>query len=119
SAPPPWDLPPSAFDLQTYRFQASSALEKVTERQPVADWFYQRQWQRVRRLSSRPLAQPRELLVVCNHEALDETLRSCLKNVYRRVVEVTAGNGFQRLATDRFVLDPLDTLALTRLLDIL
>ncbi|WP_122848380.1 non-ribosomal peptide synthetase [Pseudomonas viridiflava] len=119
SAPPPWDLPPSAFDLQTYRFQASSALEKVTERQPVADWFYQRQWQRVRRLSSRPLAQPRELLVVCSHEALDDTLRSCLKNVYRRVVEVTAGNGFQRLATDRFVLDPLDTPALTRLLDIL
>ncbi|WP_163029955.1 hypothetical protein, partial [Pseudomonas viridiflava] len=36
-----------------------------------------------------------------------------------RVVEVTAGNGFQRLATDRFALDPLDTLALTRLLDIL
>ncbi|MEE4915319.1 amino acid adenylation domain-containing protein [Pseudomonas alliivorans] len=119
SAPPPWDLPPSAFDLQTYRFQASSTPETIAERQPVADWFYQRQWQRVRRVSSRLSAQARDLLVVCSHETLDETLRICLQKVYRRVVEVTAGNGFQRLATDRFVLDPLDTPGPARLLDLL
>ncbi|MBA1228148.1 amino acid adenylation domain-containing protein [Pseudomonas viridiflava] len=125
SAPPPWDLPASAFDLQTYRFQAASVpqvsaeQQPAAERQPIAEWFYQRQWQRVRRLSSHSVAQRRELLVVCSHDALDETLRECLQNVYQRVIEVSAGNGFQRLTADRFVLDPLDTQALARLLDTL
>ncbi|ORC62368.1 non-ribosomal peptide synthetase [Pseudomonas floridensis] len=117
SAPPPWDLPPSAFDLQTYRFQSSVASEPGIERQPIADWFYQRQWQRVRRMSSRSAAQRRDLLLVCSHDGLDETLRDCLQGVYRRVVEVRAGNGFQRLGPDCYGLDPLDTQALGRLLE--
>jgi amino acid adenylation domain-containing protein len=119
SAPPPWNLSPSSFDLETCRFQAAVEPEntKVIERQPLADWFYQRQWVRVRRLNAAVAAKRRETLVICSNEALDATLLEGLSRVYQRVVQVYAGNGFKRHAMDRFQLDPLDTPALTRLLD--
>ncbi|RON51597.1 hybrid non-ribosomal peptide synthetase/type I polyketide synthase [Pseudomonas frederiksbergensis] len=117
SAPPPWDLPPSAFDLERYRFQASAVAEPETAiaQQPLAQWFYQRQWVRVRRLDTAVAAQ-RETLVLCGNEAPDAMLLESLNAVYKRVIQVRAGNGFKRHGPDRFELDPLDAQALTRLL---
>ncbi|MGF6127532.1 amino acid adenylation domain-containing protein [Pseudomonas frederiksbergensis] len=121
SAPPPWDLPPSSFDLETFRFQAATVVEPekamAIERQPLADWFYQRQWVRVRRLDTAAIVARRETLVFCSNDAPDATLLECLNGVYQRVIQVRAGNGFKRLGPDRFELDPLDVQALTRLLD--
>ncbi|WP_323151311.1 SDR family NAD(P)-dependent oxidoreductase, partial [Pseudomonas glycinae] len=119
SAPPPWDLPPSSFDLQPYRFQTPVAAEPeapALARQPLADWFHQRQWVRIRRLSATATAEPREVLILCSHETPESTLLASLNTVYRRVIQVRAGNGFKRLSPDRFELDPLDTEALNRLL---
>lgn len=119
SAPPPWDLPPSSFELQTYRFQTPVAAEPeapALARQPLADWFHQRQWVRTRRLSATATAQSREVLILCSHETPESTLLTSLNAVYRRVIQVRAGNGFKRLSPDRFELDPLDTEALNRLL---
>ncbi|MCU0121632.1 amino acid adenylation domain-containing protein [Pseudomonas sp. B2M1-30] len=123
SAPPPWDLPPSSFDLQTCRFQPAATAAVVEEpspgieRQPLADWFHQRQWMRVRRLSAMAKGARREGLILCSHDAPNATLLESLGTVYRRVIQVRAGNGFKRLGTDRFELDPLDADALARLLD--
>jgi amino acid adenylation domain-containing protein len=137
SAPPPWDLPPSSFDLETYRFQASTqgqgAVQPVSasiqtpaqtlmpltkaQRKPLADWFYQRQWLRSRRLNKAVPEVQRQLLVVCSHDAPDATLLGCLKGAYQRVIQVRAGNGFRRLGPDHFELDPLDNQALLRLID--
>ncbi|QGL59663.1 amino acid adenylation domain-containing protein [Pseudomonas coronafaciens pv. oryzae str. 1_6] len=122
SAPPPWDLPPSTFDLQTFRFQTSARVEppatavQTAERQPVADWFHQRQWQRVRRLNQNMPGLRRDMLVVCSQERLDSTVLGCLSEVYRQVIEVCAGNGYQRLGPDRYELDPLDSSAFSRLI---
>ncbi|WP_440092845.1 amino acid adenylation domain-containing protein [Pseudomonas syringae] len=122
AAPPPWDLPPSAFDLQTFRFQTSAKAAppvkavQTAERQPVAHWCHQRHWQRVRRLSQQACGLRRDLLVVCSHERLDATVLGCLGEVYRQVIEVRAGNGYQRLGPTRFELDPLDSSAFTRLI---
>ncbi|SCZ41290.1 amino acid adenylation domain-containing protein [Pseudomonas sp. NFIX49] len=119
SAPPPWDLPPSSFDLQTYRFQTPVAAEPeapALARQPLADWFHQRQWVRTRRLSATATAQSREVLILCSHETPESTLLASLHTVYRRVIQVRAGNGFKRLSPDRFELDPLDIEALNRVL---
>lgn len=119
SAPPPWDLPPSSFDLQPYRFQTPVAAQPdapALERQSLADWFHLRQWVRTRRLSGITTAGSREVLILCSHEAPESTLLASLSAVYRRVIQVRAGNGFKRLSPDRFELDPLDTDALNRLL---
>lgn len=117
SAPPPWDLPPSAFDLETFRFQASAVAEpeKSIARRPLAQWFYQRQWVRVGRLNTAAAGQ-RETLVICGNDAPAADVLECLNAVYRRVIQVRAGNGFKHLAPDRFELDPLDCAAITRLL---
>jgi amino acid adenylation domain-containing protein len=121
SAPPPWDLPPSSFDLETFRFQTAAVAEPdkamTIERQPLADWFYQRQWVRVRRLNTVGNTERRETLVICSNDAPDAMLLECLNGVYQRVIQVRAGNGFKRLGPDRFELDPLDVEALSRLLD--
>lgn len=112
-APPPWDLPPSSFDLETYRFQSLG----VPERKPLADWFHQRQWQRMWRMAGpAPQATVRQTLVVCSHAAADETLLGTLGAAYRRVVHVRAGDGYRQLAANHFELDVLDAQALTRLL---
>ncbi|WP_248743542.1 MULTISPECIES: non-ribosomal peptide synthetase [unclassified Pseudomonas] len=120
SAPPPWDLQPSSFDLQTYRFQpAGEIVAPVSagiERQPLAQWFHQRQWMRVQRLGLKAPEAVRETLILCSHEAPGATLLEHLRAVYRRVVQVRTGNGFKHLGADRFELDPLDTEALNRLL---
>lgn len=119
SAPPPWDLPPSTFDLQPYRFQPPVAVQPdapTLERQPLADWFHQRQWMRTRRLSATATAGSREVLILCSHDAPESTLLASLNAVYRRVIQVRTGNGFKRLSADSFELDPLDTEALSRLL---
>ncbi len=119
SAPPPWDLPPSSFDLQPYRFQTLVANQPdatALERQPLTDWFHQRQWLRTRRLSATATVGSREVLILCSHVAPESTLLTSLNAVYRRVIQVRAGNGFKRLSPDRFELDPLDTEALNRLL---
>lgn len=124
SAPPPWDLPPSGFDLQTYRFQAPAEAEVPAivepsagiERRPLADWFYQRQWLRTRRLSEVATGAEREVLLICSHEAPNPMLLASLGAVYRRVVQVRVGNGFKRLGSDLFELDPLEVGALSRLL---
>ncbi|MGY2438214.1 amino acid adenylation domain-containing protein [Pseudomonas sp. SDO52101_S400] len=122
SAPPPWDLPPSSFDLQTYRFQPAVAAEIAApvsagiERQPLAQWFHQRQWVRSRRLNAKTLGTSRETVILCSHDAPGATLLEHLRTVYRRVIQVRTGNGFKCLGTDRFELDPLDTEALSRLL---
>ncbi|UQS17581.1 hybrid non-ribosomal peptide synthetase/type I polyketide synthase [Pseudomonas sp. HS6] len=120
SAPPPWDLQPSSFDLQTYRFQpAGEIVAPVSagiERQPLAQWFHQRQWVRVQRLSVKASDAKRETLILCSHEAPSSTLLEHLRAVYRRVVQVRAGNGFKQLGADRFELDPLDIEDLSRLL---
>ncbi|MGN8120129.1 amino acid adenylation domain-containing protein [Pseudomonas sp. 22082] len=119
SAPPPWDLPPSSFDLQPYRFQtpvANQPAAPALERQPLADWFHQRQWVRTRRLSATATAESREVLILCSPETPESTLLASLNTVYRRVIHVRAGNGFKRLSADRFELDPLDTESLNRLL---
>lgn len=119
SAPPPWDLPPSSFDLETFRFQSAVEIENAiaVERKPLADWFYQRQWSRVQRLHAEAVTERRETLVICSNDALDTAVLEHLNNVYQRVVQVRAGNGFKRHTPDHFELDPLDTPALTRLLD--
>ncbi|UWF51920.1 amino acid adenylation domain-containing protein [Pseudomonas sp. N3-W] len=123
AAPPPWDLPPSAFDLETFRFQTAAVAEPVEalsasiERQPLTHWFHQRQWMRTRRLSTVATGAARETLVICSNDTPDATLLESLNGVYQRVIHVRAGNGFKRLGTDRFELDPLDVGALTRLLD--
>ncbi|WP_248920048.1 hybrid non-ribosomal peptide synthetase/type I polyketide synthase [Pseudomonas entomophila] len=113
SAPPPWNLPPSSFDLDTYRFQRLAA----PERKPLADWFHQRQWQRVRRMAG-PVAPSavRQTLVVCSHAAADETLLDTLGAAYRRVVHVRTGEGYRQLGANHFELDVLDAQALGRLL---
>ncbi|WP_367256870.1 amino acid adenylation domain-containing protein [Pseudomonas sp. stari2] len=120
SAPPPWDLPPASFDLQTYRFQpAGEVVAPVSpgiERQPLAQWFHQRQWVRVQRLSAKASHANRETVILCSHEAPNSTLLEHLRAVYRRVVQVRAGNGFKQLGANRFELDPLDSEALGRLL---
>ncbi|TFH79391.1 hybrid non-ribosomal peptide synthetase/type I polyketide synthase [Pseudomonas kribbensis] len=120
SAPPPWDLQPSSFDLQTYRFQpAGEIVAPVSagiERQPLAQWFHQRQWVRVQRLSVKASDAKRETLILCSHETPGAALLEHLRTVYRRVVQVRTGNGFKQLGADRFELDPLDTEALNRLL---
>ncbi|WP_419736043.1 amino acid adenylation domain-containing protein [Pseudomonas sp. COR18] len=123
SAPPPWDLPPSAFDLEPCRFQPAAALPAVpldsaaqSTRNALPDWFHQRQWVRLRRLGSGSPHERRGTLVVCANEALDGGLLDALGRVYRRVVQVRAGNGLRRLAADRFELDPGDSQALTALL---
>jgi amino acid adenylation domain-containing protein len=123
SAPPPWDLPPASFDLDTYRFQTAVVTEPekvaVVQRQPLADWFYQRQWLRIQRLNAVAVAVTtrRETLVICTHEVPDATLLDSLNAAYQRVIQVRAGNGFKRLGPDRFELDPLDAQALARVLD--
>ncbi|WP_213938240.1 non-ribosomal peptide synthetase [Pseudomonas sp. dw_612] len=121
AAPPPWDLPPSSFDLETFRFQTAAVAEPETtlaiERQPLADWFYQRQWLRVRRLDTMAVTARRETLVVCSNEAPDAMLLEGLNGIYQRVIQVRAGNGFKRIGPDRFELDPLDVPAMSRLLD--
>lgn len=120
SAPPPWDLSPSSFDLQTYRFQSVDEIVAPVsagiERLPLAQWFHQRQWVRVRRLSVKASDAKRETLILCSHEAPGAALLEPLRGVYRRVIQVCAGNGFKHLGADRFELDPLDTEALGRLL---
>ncbi|EPF65906.1 hybrid non-ribosomal peptide synthetase/type I polyketide synthase [Pseudomonas syringae] len=120
STPPPWDLPPSAFDLQTFRFKPAARAElqksSAVERQPLADWFYQRQWQRVNRLRTKPTGEGRDVLVVCSHERLDATTLGSLQGVYRHVIEVQAGNGYQQLGPNRYELDPLDPVAFGRLI---
>ncbi|MFZ4963087.1 amino acid adenylation domain-containing protein [Pseudomonas sp. Mn2068] len=123
SAPPPWDLGPSAFDLETCRFPLSAQgpapipdTPPEPARTPLPEWFHQRQWLRVRRLGSTPADRRRETLVVCANEALDNTLLDALGSVYRRVVQVRAGNGSRRLGPDRFELDPSDPQALLPLL---
>lgn len=119
SAPPPWNLPPSAFDLQTFRFKPSADVEQppqTAERELMADWFYQRQWQRVRRLGTQPIGERRDRLVVCSHERVDAALLGCLQGVYRHVIEVQAGNGYQQLGPNLYELDPLDPLAFSRLI---
>ncbi|MBV4504329.1 amino acid adenylation domain-containing protein [Pseudomonas sp. BW13M1] len=115
SAPPPWNLPPASFDLQAFRFQGQAAAQ----RQPLADWFHQRQWQRVRRLGKSMAQGVRQTLVVCVREAVDDVLLATLGRAYQRVVQVQAGQGYRQLATDRFELDVLDTQALGRLLEAL
>ncbi|MDR9750407.1 amino acid adenylation domain-containing protein [Pseudomonas sp. SZMC_28357] len=122
SAPPPWDLPPSSFDLETYRFQVSAPVAEIKapepsgiERQPLADWFYQRQWLRTRRLSTGPTMQ-RQTLVICSNDSPDPALLEQLGAVYQRLVQVRAGNAFKALGNDRFELDPLETDGLNRLL---
>ncbi|WP_439821233.1 amino acid adenylation domain-containing protein [Pseudomonas sp. HLG18] len=120
SAPPPWDLPPASFDLQTYRFQPTAEIVAPVsagiERQPLAQWFHQRQWMRAQRLNAKTLSGARETVILCSHEAPGAALLEHLRTVYRRVVQVRAGNGFKQLGADRFELDPLDTEALSRLL---
>jgi len=120
SAPPPWDLPPASFDLQTYRFQPTAEIVAPVsagiERQPLAQWFHQRQWMRAQRLNAKTLSGARETVILCSHEAPGAALLEHLRAVYRRVVQVRAGNGFKQLGADRFELDPLDTEALSRLL---
>ncbi|WP_207867571.1 non-ribosomal peptide synthetase [Pseudomonas sp. 58(2021)] len=120
SAPPPWDLPPASFDLQTYRFEPTAEIVAPVsagiERQPLAQWFHQRQWMRAQRLNAKTLSGARETVILCSHEAPGAALLEHLRTVYRRVVQVRAGNGFKQLGADRFELDPLDTEALSRLL---
>ncbi|PCR95763.1 non-ribosomal peptide synthetase [Pseudomonas fluorescens] len=120
SAPPPWDLPPSSFDLQTYRFQPAAEIVAPVlagiERQPLAQWFHQRQWVRVQRLNTKAMDGARETVILCSLEVPNSTLLEHLRAVYRRVVQVRAGNGFKQLGADRFELDPLDSEALGRLL---
>ncbi|WP_263262414.1 non-ribosomal peptide synthetase [Pseudomonas sp. RIT-PI-S] len=128
AAPPPWDFPPSAFDLDSYRFQAiatppSAAAvasdDEAIERKPLAEWFYQRQWLRTRRLNALAPLVRRELLVVCTHEVIEPALLVQLQGAYQRVVQVRAGSGWRELDADRYELDPLDAQALARLLDVL
>ncbi|MFA1029623.1 Non-ribosomal peptide synthetase/polyketide synthetase [Pseudomonas syringae pv. helianthi] len=119
SAPPPWNLPPSAFDLQTFRFKPSAHVEPsphTADRQPIADWFYQRQWQRVRRLGTQTNGELRGVLVVCAHERMETAVLGSFQSVYRQVIEVQAGNGYQQLGPNRYELDPLDPLAFSRLI---
>ncbi|QXH54364.1 non-ribosomal peptide synthetase [Pseudomonas maumuensis] len=115
SAAPPWNLPPSAFDLETYRFQGHT----TPERKPLADWFHQRQWQRVRRLGSAAMHKSERTLVVCAHDDADEAVLATLAQACQRVVHVRAGKGFRQLAADRFELDVGDAQALGRLFDAL
>ncbi|UZE26698.1 hybrid non-ribosomal peptide synthetase/type I polyketide synthase [Pseudomonas asplenii] len=123
SAAPPWNLPPSAFDLETCRFQPTTVPSRISveaapaaARKALPDWFYQRQWVRVRRLEAGPVNGQRGTLVVCTAEALAGGLLEALGSVYERVVEVRAGNGLRRLSADRFELDPADAQALSTLL---
>ncbi|NWD51155.1 non-ribosomal peptide synthetase [Pseudomonas gingeri] len=123
SAPPPWDLGPSAFDLEACRFQLSvkppvivSESPPELSRKPLPEWFHQRQWLRVRRLSDKSSDLRRDTLVVCANEPLDRALLDALGAVYRRVVQVRAGNGSRRLGPDRYELDPSDPQALLPLL---
>ncbi|PBP93456.1 hypothetical protein CCL07_22435, partial [Pseudomonas congelans] len=108
------------FDLQTFRFKPAARAElqpsSVVERQPLTDWFYQRQWQRLHRLRIQPTGEGREVLVVCSHERLEADTLGSLQGVYRHVIEVQAGNGYQQLGPNRYELDPLDPVAFGRLI---
>lgn len=89
------------------------------ERKPLADWFHQRQWQRVRRLGSAAMHKSERTLVVCAHDDADEAVLATLAQACQRVVHVRAGKGFRQLAADRFELDVGDAQALGRLFDAL
>src|SRR5690606_315303 len=47
---------------------------------------------------------------------LDATTLGSLQGVYRHVIEVQAGNGYQQLGPNRYELDPLDPVAFGRLI---
>ncbi|WP_375097982.1 MULTISPECIES: amino acid adenylation domain-containing protein [unclassified Pseudomonas] len=120
SAPPPWQLPASSFDLQAYRFQGRGMPEVAPARRPLEQWFYQRQWQRVRRLAMAHTPGRRHTLVVCGVDAADTALLRSLGRSHQRVVHVRAvGSGLHELAPDRFELDPLNAEALARLFEAL
>ncbi|MBF7140965.1 MULTISPECIES: hybrid non-ribosomal peptide synthetase/type I polyketide synthase [Pseudomonas] len=127
AAPPPWDLPPSSFDLEDYRFKASAASEPgepvstdgAPSRLPLSAWFYQRQWQRVCRLAPQAPEGRRPLLVVCAAEPLAPSLRVELQAVYQRVVQACPGATFEAVDADDYRFDPANPQAVTDLLDAL
>ncbi|MET1077652.1 MAG: amino acid adenylation domain-containing protein [Pseudomonas sp.] len=121
-APAPWDFPPSAFDLEPFDFQpaAPPVVEPAQgERQPPADWLYQRQWSRYRRLDEEPSGQRRDTLVVCGDEELQADCLANLSLVYRRVVQLRVGAAYRCLNPHHYEFDPLDRQGLQRLLELL
>ncbi len=123
SAPPPWDLPPSAFDLESYRFQTSALTRSemreapAIERQPLADWFYQRQWMRIRRLDGTGPHSRRDTLVICSYDVPDTALLNAMGKVYTRVIHLRPNEVPRQTGPDCLELNLGDVQGLSRLLD--
>ncbi|MES2936897.1 MAG: amino acid adenylation domain-containing protein [Pseudomonadota bacterium] len=119
----PWDFPPAAFDLAPYHFDAAQPDGKRRDegssfpaRQPAAQWLYQSQWLRQRRLPDRAEGGARDTLVLLTAGGDGAALLDAARSVYQRVIQVDAGNGYRRIGNDRFEVDPCDPQSLGALL---
>lgn len=120
SAAAPWDFPPPSFDCAKYTFkrlqdEATSTSIDDAQRSPESDWVYQPGWARWRRVTRQAAQQVRALVVVTNGPLATSVIDS-FRPGYRRVIEVCAADGFERLATDRFQIDPADPASVAALL---
>jgi amino acid adenylation domain-containing protein len=121
-AQPPWDFPPSAFDLETCRFQPSGDRGVPADgsafppRRPAGQWLYQRPWVPHGRLDSGPVRQTGRILVVSAAGPVDDAVLTALAPAYRRVIELRAARDWRRGGPDLFEADLADPGALRRVL---
>ncbi|MBA2675613.1 MAG: SDR family NAD(P)-dependent oxidoreductase, partial [Ramlibacter sp.] len=123
AAAAPWDFPPAAFDLSPYRFDTAhidagrrDENHAFPPRQPAAQWLHQNQWLRQRRLPDAPEARSRDTLVLVTAGGDAGALLDAARPVYRRVIQVEAGEGYRRLGDDSFAVDPCDAQSMGALL---
>ncbi|MEO7261299.1 MAG: amino acid adenylation domain-containing protein [Jatrophihabitantaceae bacterium] len=125
-AQPPWDFPPPAFELAEYDFQragsavrpaaAVRAVPAAAVRLPEDAWLHQPQWVRWRRAATGRPARTSRLLVAMTTEPLPTEALLPFDAVYSRVVRVSAGDAFGKLAKDAYQVDPGDPASLAQLL---
>ncbi|MET7454363.1 amino acid adenylation domain-containing protein [Streptomyces sp. NPDC005574] len=136
TAPAPWDFPPPAFDLTDHDFPRAPAgpasdgpattgtgavasparQETPPSRAPLDRWLHQTEWARTQRALPATGTRAARLVVVVSEAALPPAGWSRLTERYARVVHVTPGPAYARLAPDRYEVDPADPASLTRLL---
>ncbi|WP_265583785.1 SDR family NAD(P)-dependent oxidoreductase [Chitinimonas koreensis] len=128
----PWDFPPPAFALADYDFERAAPAAAVAAaagvaapaaetadpdwplRQVAERWLYQPQWTRLRRAPQRSAApSPRLVVALLAQPLAPAPLQSLAAG--GRLVQVIAGQGFARLADDRYTVDPADAESLRRL----
>ncbi|WP_143675792.1 SDR family NAD(P)-dependent oxidoreductase, partial [Streptomyces milbemycinicus] len=113
-APAPWDFPPPAFDLTDHDFPR--ATRALPARAPEDQWLYQTDWVRMRRATRVKPMSVRQVIVVADATSPPAHWKA-LDGHGIRVVHVTAGQAYARLAQNRYEVDPADPDSLTRLLE--